>query len=478
MQHLIKKQSVSLQLPKQLDAFRMQQLAGTHFWRDVLPALEKIFDELSDENEFISIDQLEIDLGVISEKEMIQERWNDAILSKIGEQIKSKIGIKKKEGKDYVSRATALNSCGQWLFYMEKGILPWNRWQVNEAWYKEVLEALAVDFNSIVLLRKLIAEKPVVARRIVLQHKKDFLIALIEIITTQKQQHLEKAIAELIDLFSGAGSIGFMFTQTKMQEREIWEQVLQFSVAEKKLTDTQLIEAVLIAHLPKRFISHQSFLANHASRLPNLVPVLKKLQDNPRLLSEKDKPAISSKKEIKSETEQPASELIGEEGIFVPYAGLVLVHPFLHSLFKKLQWVKEGKFENAFIQQKALLLLHYLATGKTVAEEFELVVPEVLCAFTVEMPVEKYMDWDTGELTEADNMLQAVIEQWDVLKNTSANGLREGFLQRNGKLFRKNDKLYLQVESNTIDVLLDQLPWNLSMIKLPWMKELLRVEWR
>ena len=75
-------------------------------------------------------------------------------------------------------------------------------------------------------------------------------------------------------------------------------------------------------------------------------------------------------------------------------------------------------------------------------------------------------------------MLEAVIEQWPVLKNTSIAGLREAFLQRNGKLFSKNDKLHLQVEASTLDVLLDQLPWNLSMIKLPWMKGLLRVDWR
>ena len=75
-------------------------------------------------------------------------------------------------------------------------------------------------------------------------------------------------------------------------------------------------------------------------------------------------------------------------------------------------------------------------------------------------------------------MLQAVIEQWTVLKNTSVEGLREGFLQRKGKLFSKNDNLHLQAETNSIDVLLDQLPWNLSMIKLPWMKRILRLEWR
>jgi hypothetical protein len=65
-----------------------------------------------------------------------------------------------------------------------------------------------------------------------------------------------------------------------------------------------------------------------------------------------------------------------------------------------------------------------------------------------------------------------------MLKGTSIDGLRETFLQRNGKLFTKNDNLALQIEQSSIDMLLDHLPWNLGIIKLPWMKDLLKVEWR
>ena len=36
----------------------------------------------------------------------------------------------------------------------------------------------------------------------------------------------------------------------------------------------------------------------------------------------------------------------------------------------------------------------------------------------------------------------------------------------------------LRVEARTVDILLDQLPWGVSLVKLPWMDRLLRVEWR
>ena len=36
----------------------------------------------------------------------------------------------------------------------------------------------------------------------------------------------------------------------------------------------------------------------------------------------------------------------------------------------------------------------------------------------------------------------------------------------------------LQVETRAVDVLLDQLPWGLSMIRTPWMHAMLNVDWR
>jgi hypothetical protein len=45
-------------------------------------------------------------------------------------------------------------------------------------------------------------------------------------------------------------------------------------------------------------------------------------------------------------------------------------------------------------------------------------------------------------------------------------------------LMREDGDWVLQVEANTADILLDQLPWGISMIKLPWMGMMLWVEWR
>ena len=176
--------------------------------------------------------------------------------------------------------------------------------------------------------------------------------------------------------------------------------------------------------------------------------------------------------------QKSTQDSIDDEGVFARHAGIILLHPFLNSFFKRLEMVHDKEFANLMAHQKALHLLYYLSTGQKHPDEYELVIAKVLCAYPLQQPVETDIELTEMELNEANDLLIAAIAQWEVLKNSSAAALREGFLQRNGKLFSKSDKLYLQVEKSAIDVLLDRLPWNLSMIKLPWMNEMLRVEWR
>ena len=167
-----------------------------------------------------------------------------------------------------------------------------------------------------------------------------------------------------------------------------------------------------------------------------------------------------------------------EEGIYLANAGTVLLHPFLPAFFKNLQLIEQENFKDILSHQKALYLLHYLATGNTKPGEHELVIAKVLCSWPLEEPVGNLVNLTEEELNKSNELLLSAIQQWSILKSTSPDGLRESFLQRKGKLFRKNDTLILQVEHSSIDMLLGHLPWNLGIIKLPWMHDILKVEWR
>jgi hypothetical protein len=102
---------------------------------------------------------------------------------------------------------------------------------------------------------------------------------------------------------------------------------------------------------------------------------------------------------------------------------------------------------------------------------------KLLCGRSLDKPVDRTAELTAAETDEADQLLQAVIEHWSALKRTSVDGLRASFLQRDGLLSETESHWLLQVELLGHDILLDRLPWGISMIKLSWMKKVLRVDW-
>ena len=87
--------------------------------------------------------------------------------------------------------------------------------------------------------------------------------------------------------------------------------------------------------------------------------------------------------------------------------------------------IEEKEFISNEAHQKALYLLHYLATGRMVPEEHELTIAKVLCAYGFDEAVSKDIELNNTEISEADDLIEAVVSQWTILKNTSPDGLRE-----------------------------------------------------
>ncbi len=166
-----------------------------------------------------------------------------------------------------------------------------------------------------------------------------------------------------------------------------------------------------------------------------------------------------------------------EAGLYVTQAGLVLLHPFLHIYFDAVGLLEGESFQDELAQQTAIYLLYYLATKQTDAPEYELILPKLLCGWPLNEPVARGLDFPESALAEGEHLLQNAIDHWQALKSTSPDGLRDVFLQRDGKLTRTDSGWKLRVEHKAIDILLSRLPWGLSMVRLPWMNELLTVEW-
>ncbi|MBO9204968.1 MULTISPECIES: contractile injection system tape measure protein [Niastella] len=164
---------------------------------------------------------------------------------------------------------------------------------------------------------------------------------------------------------------------------------------------------------------------------------------------------------------------IKQEGIYIQNAGLIIIAPFLPVFFKKL-----GLYDGVVITDKsrAVYVLQYIASGRIWVAEFELGLAKILCGMESDTPVETYFQLTHEEKTAINDLLLSTIEYWSILKDTSPDGLQHTFLQRAGKLQFINNEWKLQIEPKACDVLLQHFPWNVNMIKLPWMPFMLKMD--
>ena len=205
-----------------------------------------------------------------------------------------------------------------------------------------------------------------------------------------------------------------------------------------------------------------------------------KLANQLKITTQKQKqPERNDKREIKTPVAKKIEkEQIDEEILFVDNAGLIILWPFLSTLFKLTGLKDDKNFKDEICQNRAIQLLQYAATGHCSHDETNLTINKVLCGLDLNAPLIKTAELTIAEKELVDSLLKEVIRQWSILRDTSINGLREIFLQRKGSLMQKTDENMLTVEPKSFDVLLDNIPWSITSIKLSWVEKLLLVKWR
>lgn len=202
------------------------------------------------------------------------------------------------------------------------------------------------------------------------------------------------------------------------------------------------------------------------------------LGTNPQDLTQASNTKTSLNQLIMNERELAKStKLIGSEHLFVNNAGMVLLHPFLSTFLTRVGICQGGQFVSDEVQHRAVHLLQYLINNALETPEHELVLNKVLCGLPIEEPIANAIDITELEQTTAHDLLKAVIQNWDKMSNSSVEGLQGSFLQREGMLSENDQEWTLKIEQRTYDLLLQTLPWGLSMIKYPWMNKPLMVEW-
>lgn len=164
--------------------------------------------------------------------------------------------------------------------------------------------------------------------------------------------------------------------------------------------------------------------------------------------------------------------------LYINNAGLIILNPFLKTLFEQLDFCENEQWKDKLSQHKAILLTQYLIIGKKKIQENDLVLNKILCGMPIEEVVNAKLRITKAEKEKCDSLLKAVLEYWTSMSSSSVEALQETFLQREGKLESERENSYeLWVEEKGYDVLLAQLPWGIGMVKTPWMENYLTCHW-
>ena len=166
-----------------------------------------------------------------------------------------------------------------------------------------------------------------------------------------------------------------------------------------------------------------------------------------------------------------------EHRIEIKNAGIVIVWPYLDRFFQMLEMTEKGAFKTEEDAVRAVHLIQYLVTGSNETPEHELLLNKILCGIKLATPVPLQIELTDKEKETSDLMLKGVMQNWEKLKSSSIDAMREGFFVRQGFVEEKDDFWELEVEKKTIDILLKSLPWGFGTVKLPWMSKRMIVNW-
>ena len=469
--HLLNTFRLEVTAPDDMDGRQLQQDISDFVKKELIPKMEVLFDDLG-KDKTIRIAKLNLSIDGLQ-----KDNWEMDLIQKFIEQLKMELELEQREAEtksDFASLLSDSKMSG-FLFFLENGYLPWwhNSLTINELqkeWQEEIIPE-----DDLKALKNVLKNNPKALKRMIYQLDNRSLGLILEKLSGDDfsffsfYKSLEKGYSKwwhsrMVRLFIWEMSFDFILKNnviTNNFKKEILLRSIHYFSQQKKQAKGKVIsEEILLEHLKTKIQDPSLIVFLKKSHLPKID--FPKKQDN----------YISQPKEIAQDNENNKS------GFYIKNAGLVILHPFLQYLFEDLKMTSELEFVDDFQRHQAALLLQFLVMGKTVFEEHELLLNKILCNIPLDEPMESHLILTKKQRTESEQLLSAAIQHWSALKNTSPDGLRNTFLQREGKIIQKeNGDWLLQVQSTGVDVLLSKLPWGVGMIKLPWMEGMLFVEW-
>ena len=482
--NIIRREIVNFRFDDGGDGIAIQQNIAA-WCRDILnPQIDALIETFKASDEIIFIPQIKIDIDIDN-----KAAWQNEVTEKIMQQLKEKLDTAAAGNTEGITVKTqSQNFSDSLLYYLKHGFLPWNAQIKNKDEFKTAFAAWLSVLSSAEIkyfLQEIDnAEK---TERLMQAAGEKSTALLIATVSNQSQNYVSallrdiKLIAETVSKQKAISVNKYFYFIQKFillclktdityppgSVEKLWvDDIIKTEKLNAGVINTDLIKT---AELKNIIHQHQRIKKEMAGKTDwiNELPSAKKIKS-----TEKNKSKNKQAGNGKTITDEQKKELA--EGIFINNTGAIIIAPFLTALFEKTGIDRDNKIID---EDAALILIHYCVTGNTSPAEFELVLPKILCGIMPEQAVNTNKKISKKYLNEANEMLASVIEYWNVLKDTSIDALRETFLQREGKLSFSNDKWLLQVEQKPYDMLLQHIPWNISMVRLPWMQHVITTEW-
>jgi Contractile injection system tape measure protein len=445
IRHQIQRVVFDFQYSDEATAFGSRKKLEAKFFSDFLPVLEGVLDQHAQNGQSYHIPRVEIDLGSMDPERVDVAELIEILHRQLAQQLSQGLF------QDAQALASPLCAADTLFHFLRNGTWPSPTVFSSVAELEEAVISLFLLESAEVLTRlSSILALEESSLRLVYQ----FNLAFVDRIIDQLLQRLERTFTfefsrvrdrlGRVTVLKGKAwiiqNLALVISQDLTTEEETkFKQTFDLFLQEKE--DQVLLEG-------RGLFAHQ--IAND------------KKKKNATL-------AIKVSSEFKEEV---------KAGVYTPYAGIVLLHPFLCRFFESLNLLNsQNQFKDEDAQRHAIHMFHFLASGMENPEEPQASLLKVICGYTLEAPLDRVRTLGDMEKEEAQSLLLAVIGHWSSLKNTSPDGFRQEFLQREGKLETRDSVFHLTVEQRSIDVLLPSLPWSFSIIRLPWMKGPLRVDW-
>lgn len=516
--HLIHRQTLELTYSNEEQARKDLPQWGAQFRSLILPALEEVFDELIPSHRKVRLEKLELDLGRIR-----RNSTSDELKKLLRDQLIEKIGITPRNlhpssGLGEKMRYPA-GDFDQLIYLIKRGRYPWWVSLSERKSMASLIQQIQKENPS--QLRKWLLSKPLQSEETLRlsyhlghKHAQNLLVStfpdsekrLIRIFqflrTVERTSGLKDNL--LVDFF-----LKKTLEQAFAKQPSIsgpWKEWLDRQVFNPKeqapFSPSYLADFLLLLSLPievrnawtksgekvwstasEVFLGKKGLAENNENKalagakarffegIEKPIPTRKRTATAISPLG-KERPLTQEKNQKQTSTNDPL-----EESYQIRNAGLVLAAPYFPYFFEGMGLTQNRKFINESTQHRAVLLTQALLGSTSDLEEGDLVLNKILCGVPIDQPIPLDLALSQLEQEEILNLLDSMAKNWTVLKSTSGKSMAQGFFIRTGMIREVDQGYQLEIERNAIDLLVDRLPWTISILKLPWMNQTLFTQW-